>query len=349
MKVFHCDHCRHLVFFENFQCVACGHTLAYLPDLGVIGSLEPASTGLWKSPILRAENRTYRLCEQYLAHNTCNWAVPSDDSHALCISCRLTRVIPNLEMKGNTAAWYALECAKRRLVYTLLGLQLPVASKTEDPAKGLVFEFKADDSGPVLTGHADGVITINVAEADDAEREKRRVELHEPYRTLLGHFRHESGHYYWDRLVRSNPPQLSAFRELFGDERLDYGAALQAHYRDGPPPNWQDEFVSGYAAAHPWEDWAESWAHHLHMIDALETSASCGLALASERGGDSAEPFQKMIDAWLDVTYVLNNLNRGLGLRDAYPFVLSAPAIRKLRFIHELIAAARHDSESGSP
>jgi hypothetical protein len=355
MKVFHCDHCEALVFFENVRCVNCDHALAYLPDLEVIGSLNEAGENLWSSPLQGAGGRKYRLCENYVKHNVCNWAVPVDDPSPLCPSCRLTRVIPDLGKPGNKQAWYKLEVAKRRLVYSLLRLGCPLKSKAEDPERGLAFEFLADPETPgaprVTTGHARGLVTLNVSEADDAAREKRRVELHEPYRTLLGHFRHEVGHYYWERLVRDSP-RIGRFRELFGDERKDYGQALKAHYKNGAPADWQQRFVSAYATSHPWEDWAESWAHYLHTTDTLEIAAACGLSLRPPRpdeptlrhptvpGGEGAEPFDKVIADWLSLTYVLNNLSRGLGQSDAYPFVLSAPAIDKLRFVHETIAAA---------
>jgi hypothetical protein len=355
MKVFRCDHCRQLVFFENVRCVACGHPLAYLPDLGVVASLEPAG-GLWTTPIPRAAGRTYRLCRNYTDHDVCNWAVPADDPHPLCRSCRLTRVIPDLTRPGNHAAWYKLEAAKRRLVYALLALRLPVADRAADPDRGLAFEFLADPDDPtaprVLTGHATGVITVNLAEADDAERERRRTHLHEPYRTLLGHFRHESGHYYWDRLVRGTD-RLDGFREVFGDEQPDYAAALERHYAAGPPADWQERYVSAYASAHPWEDWAETWAHYLHIADTLETAAACGVSVRPPRPGDpelpaapdpvadDPESFDALIAGWFPLTYVLNNLNRGLGQPDAYPFVLSAAAIGKLRFVHDTIRAGR--------
>jgi hypothetical protein len=356
MKVFRCDHCRQLVFFENTHCLGCGNALAFLPDLGVVGSLEPAGDGLWRSPIPRAAGRTYRLCRNYTEHDVCNWAVPAADPNPLCRSCRLTRVIPDLAPAGHKAAWYRLEVAKRRLVYTLLALRLPAASKTDDPAGGLAFEFKADPPDPnaprVLTGHADGVITLNIAEADDAERERVRVRFGEPYRTLLGHFRHESGHYYWDRLVRGTR-HLDRVRELFGDERADYGEALARHHANGPPSDWPARFVSAYATAHPWEDWAETWAHYLHIADTLETAAGCGVRLRPPRPGDpelravpdpvddDPEPFAELMASWLPLTYMLNNLNRGLGQPDAYPFVLSAPAVEKLGLVHDIIWANR--------
>jgi hypothetical protein len=355
MKVFHCDHCEALVFFENVRCVNCDHALAYLPDLQVIGSLNEAGENLWTSPLPDAAGRQYRLCENYVKHNVCNWAVPADDPNPLCLSCRLTRVIPDLGKRGNKEAWYKLEAAKRRLVYSLLRLGCPLKSKAEDAARGLAFEFLADPETPgaprVTTGHAGGLITLSVAEAHDAEREKRRVELHEPYRTLLGHFRHEVGHYYWERLVQGSP-RIGHFRELFGDERKDYGQALKEHYKNGPPADWQERFVSAYATSHPWEDWAETWAHYLHTTDTLEIAAACGLSLRPARpdepalkhptvpSGDGAEPFDKVIADWFSLTYVLNNLSRSLGQPDAYPFVLSGPAVEKLRFVHQTIATA---------
>ena len=352
MKIFHCDHCQQLVFFENVACVTCGHLLSYLPDLGVMGSLEPASEDLWRSPFPQLENRMYRLCANYTQQNVCNWAVAADDPQPLCLSCRLTRMIPDLNQPRHKEAWYRLEVAKRRLIYTLLILGLPLENKLSDPEQGLAYEFLADMPGasPVLTGHNHGVIVLNIAEADDAEREKRRLQLHEPYRTLLGHFRHEVGHYYWERLIAPSA-QLEAFRHRFGDEREDYGEALKRHYEQGAPTDWQQRFVSAYASAHAWEDWAETWAHYLHMIDALETAAACGLSLRPRRRdepsletdtrGNLASSFEQMISDWFPLTYVLNNLNRGLGLPDGYPFVLSAPAIDKLRFVHETVTARR--------
>lgn len=352
MKIFHCDHCGQLLFFENVQCLGCTRPLAYLPDLGLVGSLDTAGNDLWQSPLPRAQGRRYRLCGNYRQHNVCNWAVEAESPHELCTSCRLTRVIPDLNVPGNREAWYRLELAKRRLVYSLVTLGLTVENKEDDSQSGLTFEFLSDppqpqpDAKPVLTGHAEGVITINLAEADDAEREKRRLAVHEPYRTLLGHFRHEVGHYYWDRLVRDGE-RLNAFRQLFGDEREDYAQALERHYQRGAPTEWQTRFVSAYASAHAWEDWAETWAHFIHMADALETATACGLSLRPARTDEpslkahAAEPrlesFQRMIDDWFPLTYVLNNLNRGLGLADAYPFVLMPPVIEKLRFIHETV------------
>jgi len=355
MRVFHCSHCQQVVFFENSQCIHCGHTLAYLPDVAQMGSLDPLEGGLWSSPVATTPGQTYRQCANYVAQQVCNWAVAAEDPNPLCVSCRLTRVIPDVVVPEHRDAWFRLEAAKRRLVYTLRSLKLPLQSKQHDPANGLAFDFLADAQnagGPtILTGHQDGVITISIAEADDSERERRRTQLHEPYRTLLGHLRHESGHYYWDRLIRDDE-RLAAFRELFGDERQDYAQALQQHYETGPTATWFEHFVSAYAGSHPWEDWAETWAHYLHITDTLETAAACGLTIRPRRSdepmlkqapgqaGSPSASFDRLIDSWFPVTYLMNNLNRGLGLPDAYPFVLSPPAIDKLRFVHDTVTIA---------
>lgn len=358
MKIFHCDHCGQALFFENSECLSCGHVLAYLPDLDVLASLEAVDNGHWRSPLARAHGHCYRLCLNYAQENVCNWAVPAHDPEPLCISCRLTLVLPDLTVPGNKEAWYRLEVAKRRLVYTLRNLGLPLANKTEDPRHGLAFVFLAEQGAsgaPVLTGHCDGVVTINVAEADDVERERRRLQMHEPYRTLLGHFRHEVGHYYWDRLILHSDRQY-AFRQLFGDERADYSQALERHYQQGAPADWAQHFISAYASSHPWEDWAETWAHYIHISDTLEMATVCGMALLPSRAdepamlpttlpmadeGDGTQAFEHMISHWFAVSYVLNNLNRGLGLADAYPFVLSKAVIAKLKFVHETVSSWR--------
>ena len=359
MKVFHCDHCDHLVFFENTVCVSCEHRLAFLPDVLDMVSLEPVDQDLWSSPSTRTSGRRYRLCRNYVDTLVCNWAVPEDDANPLCESCRLTRVIPDLTVPGHPEAWSRLELAKRRVVYTLLRLGLLVQNDGQSGPSGLQFEFLADPADadtPILTGHVNGIVTVNIAEADDAERERHRLALGEPYRTLLGHFRHEVGHYYWTRLIEGRP-DLARFRALFGDEREDYAAALARHYSEGALADWQAQFVSAYASAHPWEDWAETWAHYLHMTDTLETAAECGLTLRPRREGEPAMSrvptaavtpsgsFDRLINSWHPVTYVLNSLNRGMGLADAYPFVLAPAAIEKLRFVHEVLATQGQRTE----
>jgi hypothetical protein len=360
MKTFHCTHCQNLVFFENFLCLSCERQLAYLPDRGVMAALEQDGAS-WHAIIDGQRSADYRLCANYVSNNVCNWAVSqvtatekmSQENDSLCISCRLTRVIPDLTLAENSAAWYRLENAKRRLIYTLLRLQLPIASKKTETDSGIAFEFLKDSVEPngdrkrVFTGHDNGLITINIAEADDVQREQQRKQQNEPYRTLLGHFRHEIGHYYWDRLIQDSS-RLSAFRNLFGDERADYAATLKNHYENGPPADWENNFISAYATMHPWEDWAESWAHFLHMSDALETATAMGLSVKPIRTDEPSLPhppaaqhdFDNMVGEWRALTYVLNNLSRGLGLLDSYPFVLSPRVIDKLRFVSDTVVQA---------
>jgi hypothetical protein len=335
MKSFHCDVCAGPLYFENDHCSGCGLTVGYFPDLGEMCTVKPYG---------------HRRCRNFEAENVCNWMVSGTDPEDYCRSCRLTRVIPDLAQPASRTLWYRTEAAKRRLIFTLLELGLPVIGKDVDAAQGLAFEFRADppgSEGTVLTGHNNGLITLNIAEADDAERERRRLQMHEPYSTLLGHFRHEIGHYYWDILIKDSE-NLRDWRRLFGDERADYEEALRQHYQQGPPADWQQNFVTGYASAHPWEDWAESWAHYLHMVDTLETAAAAGISMEPRprypatvvkmKTPFARQGFDELTRRWVTLTLVLNNLNRSMGLNDAYPFVLSAPALAKLRFVHDLVA-----------
>ena len=357
MKTFHCQYCGHPVFFENVQCLRCASALAFLPDRMQVAAIEPVAGGgnLWR-PKARGKRAPspahYRLCQNNEQYQACNFAVPEHDPDPLCAACRLTRILPDLSQPANRERWYRIEVAKRRLFYTLAKLGLLAPCPPGGERDGPVFEFLADQPGqPVLTGHCNGVITLNVVEADDAERVARRVALHEPYRTLLGHMRHESGHYYWDRLVADGQREES-FRALFGDERQDYAQALQAHYANGPAANWAECCVSAYATSHPWEDWAETWAHYLHMVDLLETAASYNTHLTVHGEDDEAEEvtnpfetgrpdFEALVQQWVPVTLLVNSLNRSLGQDDAYPFALSPAALKKLRYVHELIGEVR--------
>jgi len=302
----------------------------------------------------RAKERRYRRCANGQQHEVCNWMVPVEDSEPFCAACRLNKVVPDLSTPGNLERWYKLELAKRRVIYSLLSLGFPIESDAADNRPSLRFSFLGDAPGapPVITGHQDGLITVNIAEADDDERERRRVHLREPYRTLLGHLRHEVAHYYWDRLI-AHSKWLPRFREIFGDETAAYGATLQAYYQKGPPADWQTRFISAYASAHPWEDWAETGAHYLHIRDTLETAAASGVILEPEHPHAktrAAAPktfatanagFDQRVRDWVPLTCVLNNLNRGMGLPDLYPFVLNEPAIQKLGFVHEVVHSRR--------
>jgi hypothetical protein len=354
MKIFRCSACGQMLFFENVVCTKCKHKLAYLPDQRIVSALElvPDSDELYTALLESGEEHRYRLCENSKLYGVCNWAIPEADEGALCSACRLNSIIPNLSDPDAKAAWVRLEREKRHLLFGLdsLGL-LDLPSSEESPEiTRLSFSFMGDDPdgmNHIITGHQGGHITINIAEADDAARERIRKELGEPYRTVLGHFRHESGHYYWEKLIKDSD-LLEPFRELFGDETLDYAEASKNYYAKGAPSDWALSCVSAYASMHPWEDWAETWAHYLHMVDTLETARSFGLVLRPKPvGGAPARPlsartvlfeeFAQLIQTWIGLTVALNTLNRSMGLPDVYPFVLSEQAVAKLRFVHETI------------
>jgi len=351
MKLFDCQVCCHTLYFENTQCEKCGHRLGYVAeDQDLYAVVRAGDTADHHWQIAGDERRTFRFCAN-AQYDVCNWLIPFDQDGNSCTACRHNHTVPNLAKPGNAELWRLMEIAKHRLFYTLIELELPRVPRTENAGQGLVFEFLEDpaDGKKVMTGHDDGRVTIALAEADDAEREKRRKSMHEPYRTLLGHFRHEIGHYYWDRLVR-DAPALGPCRDTFGDDRMDYGEALQKHYRDGAPPNWRERYVSAYATTHPWEDFAETFAHYLHILDTLETARAFGVAthprgiaeadqLSTEVdfAPDKAASIGPLVKAWLPLTFALNSLNRSMGMGDLYPFVLTPTIIEKLGFIHDLV------------
>ncbi len=352
MKTYHCV-CGQLIFFENVVCIKCGRGLGFLPDQLCLSSLEFSNNndGTFLPTAREAGGRLYKKCRNYEHQAVCNWMIPAEKTNQnFCTSCRLDAIIPDLSIEKNHGLWQLIENSKRRLVYSLLSLNLPVRNKADDPKTGMSFRFLAEPPNSkirVFTGHDEGVITLNISEADDSEREKMRLSMKEPYRTLLGHFRHEVGHYYWDRLV-AGTKYLEPYRALFGDERADYNEALAKYYETGASLNWQHNYVSVYSTAHPWEDWAETWAHYLHIQDTLEVALDFGLieqhlSLAPQQEakntfGPRQRKFEEVIDAWSNLTVALNSINRSMGLRDIYPFVLSRPVIEKLRFVATVIA-----------
>ena len=352
MKLFDCRSCGHTLFFENTKCENCGHRIGYDPELVDMVALERTDGELdqLKWHVAGQPDTTYKFCAN-AGYDVCNWLLPGDSDASYCVACRHNRTVPDLDKPQNLELWRQMEFAKHRLFYTLLALKLPMATRVQDPKEGLMFDFKEDESATtkVLTGHDLGDITINIAEADDAERERRRTAMHEPYRTLLGHFRHEVGHYYWDRLVR-DAPALTPYREIFGNESEDYNEALKKHYKDGPPADWRENYVSAYATTHSWEDFAETWAHYLHIMDTLETARSFGIRIDPRGLADGqslatkvnfspydADSIEPIVNAWVPLTFAINSLNRSMGLRDFYPFVLTPTIIEKLGFIHDLV------------
>jgi hypothetical protein len=340
VRAFTCDNCGQLLFFENSLCLRCSSHLGFVPSrLDIVVLDEPRWAML--RPCANVE----------LAQ--CNWMLEDGDPGPLCRSCRLTRTRPSDADRADLAAFSKAEAAKRRLIFELIDLGLAIG---ED----LGFDLLSSRTGPVVTGHNDGVITIDLAESDDSRRERRRADLGEPYRTVLGHFRHETGHYYWPTLVERTS-ELERARSLFGDDRVDYEGALRRHYEQGPPPDWTNRYVSAYATMHPWEDWAETFAHYLHIRDTLETAAAFGLVVA---GPDlvhddslssvpahetSDRPFEAVIADWLPLTYALNAINRSMGQEDLYPFTLASTVIEKLAFVHGRVrACARPPSPATS-
>jgi hypothetical protein len=355
--------CGAAIFFRNSQCLSCGRTLAYEPESARMVALVSEHLPQGDAWLIEGDSSGMRFsrCSNYQNAANCNWLRPagiaSHHDRGLCISCSLNRMIPDQSMEENQQLWGRIELAKRRLVSQLLALKLPVRSKLpgvwQDERQGLAFDFLRDwPDQQVTTGHANGVITVNALEADDAERERIRAALHEPYRTLLGHLRHEVGHYYWDRLVLYTD-WLTPYRQLFGDERADYGLALQKHYAQGARPDWRAHHVSEYASSHPWEDWAESWAHYLHLRDALDSAASFGLTaddvesrvqpFGRDALWDDSRPgsdaYLQLINDWLRLTSVLNELSDSMGQAPFYPFVFSRAVVAKLQLVHEVIHA----------
>lgn len=355
-----------MLFFESTQCTVCGRLVGFCPERNELLAFDAdAATGLW----INADHpgQTWRQCANYTDHGVCNWMVPADDAQPWCRACRCNEVIPDLSVPDNVLYWRRLEAAKRSALYTLLQLGLPFTAKLETPVgqRGLVFRFMSDKDasteftrplegwGPIYTGHQEGAITINLAEADDIARTRARVRMREGYRTLLGHFRHELGHYFWNVLIEPRPRLLREFRTLFGDERADYSSALQRYYTDGVADGWQSDYISAYASMHPWEDWAECWAHYMHMIDTLETAQAFSLALAdgpfevdasARRANRRRVPARVaaqadvLLNDWIRLAIAMNALNRSMGMEDAYPFVLTEPIRRKLNWIYRVVA-----------
>jgi hypothetical protein len=338
MRRFACD-CGSPVYFENVHCLNCQSALGYDPLRGDMITLADWGDGIFRDQL----GNRFRYCSNGEAHGVCNWLRPADDPHPLCTACRFNRTVPNQARPGNQRRWLVLERAKKRLFYTLMQLNLPLISGWDDPRRGLLLDFiedsRSSDTFPetfVTTGYLGGVITINALEADDVARAAARDELGESYRTVLGHLRHESGHYYWS-LLDPGAQWLAEFRALFGDERSDYREALDRHYRDGPPDGWQERFISAYASAHPSEDWAECWGHYLHIFDALDTAWAQKLLGTQPAVMSMAE----RLAAWSRISLMLNELNRSVGRGDAYPFVINEYVAEKLEFIEQVIAQLR--------
>lgn len=369
MQTYRCL-CGNRLFFDNTCCLSCQREVGWCEACARITALEPPAA---ESPVVdyrcgnTACGSTIRKCSNYIVENICNRCyVPGPDDviadaaapaalppvpdappslpNRLCTSCQLTETIPDLSIDGHRVKWARLEAAKRRLLYTLDRLKLPYADA--DPR--LTFDFKADyvpledewrNSGSaevVYTGHAGGKVTINIREADDAERERLRVEFQEAHRTLIGHFHHEIGHYYWELLVLKS--REKDFVKAFGDHRTpSYADAMKAYYENGPRPDWNFSFISAYASAHPWEDFAECFALYLDIVSVLDTVAQLFKTNQTNFRCRSVAP---LVERYQAIGVTINELNRTVGLLDLAPEVIVAPVVEKLEFIHKLIVRA---------
>jgi hypothetical protein len=339
MIYFACN-CGNTLFFENTLCLQCGSTVGYNP---ADNAMKPVSAA-------------YVPCRNGTEFAVCNWLVPAPGPE-YCTACVLNHMVPDLNVPGNQESWHKMEKAKRRAIYTLTRLRIAPVGRTTRP-DGLAFDFLTPTPQlGVMTGHDDGIITLNLNEADDLYRERQRHQLGEPYRTLIGHFRHELGHYYWDRffLGRSEDDALLVeYRTLFGDEREDYSAALTRYYANGPAANWSATHISGYATSHPWEDWAETWAQYMHIIDGIETAESFGWksksvptpftpfraedVLAGTPNADTT--FLSTLNDWVRLSPTLNEMASSLGHTTLYPFVFTPQIARKILFIHKAVGVA---------
>jgi hypothetical protein len=345
MRTFTCDSCAGTLYFENDTCLACGRKVGFRHDNMTMLTIAAATAG------------GMHPCRNWTEYGACNWyAATSRKRSDYCLACDLNEVVPDLSYPQRRQLWTETERAKRRLIFTLLQLKLPLLGF--GAKRALRFRLLADEradtgavdppnQGPINIGHDDGCLTLDVGEADDARREAVRKRMHEPYRTMLGHLRHEIGHYYWYVLV-DGTRLLPMFRALFGDERRSYEAALKHYYDAGPPHAWQQRSVSAYASAHPWEDFAETWAHYIHILDTLETASASAIAIGGRAIVSplplAAEcPFAKILDSWRLLSVGLNQLNRSMGMRDAYPFAVTDRVIEKLAFIHEICLHAPRD------
>lgn len=349
VQSFACPTCGQLLFAHNSRCVRCGTEVGW-----VVPGPDEESGDLLALTDDRARCANARVA-------SCNWLVVPTEAlrwDGRCLSCRLTSTRPRDDDTRAMAAFARAEADKRYLIVQLLRLRLPVVPLLTDPDRGLAFDLLSSSEQPVVTGHAHGLVTIDLAEGHDEHREAVRSAMAEPYRTMLGHLRHEVGHRYWQLLVEQEPDRLERFRELFGDERTDYAEALRRHYGDGSGPpgvgsDWKEAHVSSYASTHPWEDWAETFAHYLHITDTLHTAAEYGTVVSGPRApglrrslmavpqadAQSWVGIDALLATWLPLSYALNAMNRAMGQRNLYPFVLRAPVVEKLGFVHELVQA----------
>lgn len=348
MKIFQCGNCEHSIYFENVACENCGHLSGFRDTDRKMLTFDSTKEIL----ISDREKIEYKFCKNK-EYDVCNWVLEKDSPEEFCSACQLNRTIPKLSDSDNFENWTHMEIAKHRLIYQLQKIGLPLPNKMDHDEEGLCFDFVSNKNDPkLMTGHANGVITILIKEGNSVLREQARKDLLEPYRTLVGHLRHEVGHYFWDILIRDYPEILAEYRSIFGDETEDYGEALKTYYENGAPKDWQESFISKYATSHSWEDWAETWAHYLHIMDMVETAYFFRISVKPTGKKNSLKTrvyfdpylidnFDTIVETCVPLSFAVNSINRAMGIPDLYPFVISPKIIEKLRFIHRLLLSKR--------
>lgn len=379
MKTFQCTCAdKPILFFESNQCLSCNRTIGIDDDFDQVEPFEKDSVPGLFYKIDHPEIK-YKKCDNNEHYKVCNGMVniktfvpePGNDE-VLCYACRFNETVPDLSVVEHIPLWKKMETAKRRALYTLKALSIPPQDNNKNSKIGLSFDFITDRdvndhfTSPltgyeaVLTGHNSGHITINLAEADDVARSKTKHAMGERYRTLLGHFRHELGHYYFNLLITPSSENHALCKEYFGDDALNYQKALKRHYEEGAPKSWQESFISEYATMHPYEDWAETWAHYMHIIDTLGTAQNFSITGSTSNTEDNTDEIDELnlpqdtsyflkqtdidniLDTWVEFSIMLNSLNRSMGLPDAYPFVLTQAVRTKLAFIHHAVHNKLH-------
>ncbi|TNU74701.1 hypothetical protein FH969_07670 [Miniimonas arenae] len=351
MHHYRCPQCSGLLYSDSLACRSCGTEIGVHPPSQRFLSVQPDGVERDGTRWFACGNRDQR----------CNWLVDVASGDERCTACRMTRRIPEPDDTLAIAKLAKVAKDKRRLLLHLASLGLPITPWYEQPG-GLGFDLLSSRSGngPVRIGHAGGIITIDLAESLDDHRERLRVSLGEPYRTMLGHFRHESGHYY-QRVLVETTDWIGECRELFGDERASYADAISRHYSEGAPQGWIQGYISEYATMHPWEDFAETWAHYLHITDTLGVLAEAGVELLADRHPDllprditprtsyHGRETREMLQDWYWCSKLLNRANQAMGKGDLYPFGIVAAVARKLDFVHRVVqdASAGSAPESG--
>ena len=329
MKAFRCRVCDKPLHFENSRCVSCDSRLGFSRSERAIVPVDE------KGRYVDADGLEWFLCR-----NLTLSGLHLADRRATAVSASAAGSPapgPTTTTPIGLANYPAAERAKRHLVVELDGLGFPIVGKDTDPDNGLAFDLLSSVEENVTIGHANGLITIDLAESSAAHREQVREKLGEPYRTMLGHFRHEVGHYYEWQLVKGE--LRTRYRELFGDESADYQGEIDRHYAEGPPAGWESSYISSYATMHPFEDFAETWAHYLHICDSIETASEYGLTTVGTI--TSFTSFRDVVvGIWMPLSVALNMINRSMGHEDLYPFVIPAAVLDKLDFVASL---ARRD------